>query len=80
MDASESGGWADIVCADGSDEWLALCNRALKEVQDEQSRKNAKEIREHIGPSEYPGETQRVKDLVAFGLAMADLIDPNKEK
>ncbi|MFF3312489.1 hypothetical protein [Streptomyces sp. NPDC002952] len=39
--------WAELVNADGSDEWLELCSRALEEVQREQTRRNAKHILSH---------------------------------
>lgn len=29
------GGWNEIVCKDGSDEWLETCNTALREVKKE---------------------------------------------
>jgi hypothetical protein len=38
--------WAEIVYADSSDEWRAMCSRALAEVQDGQRRKDAAKIRE----------------------------------
>ena len=31
--------WAKLVNADGSDEWLELCNRALVEVQGETAQR-----------------------------------------
>ncbi|MFE1126769.1 phiSA1p31-related protein [Streptomyces albidoflavus] len=37
--------WAQVVNADGSDEWLELCNAALLEIQREQSRRDDAKIR-----------------------------------
>jgi hypothetical protein len=37
--------WAEIVYADNSEEWTAMCARALAEVQAEQQRKDAAKIR-----------------------------------
>jgi hypothetical protein len=39
--------WAQIVNADGSDEWLELCSRALTEVQTETRRKVANKVRDN---------------------------------
>ncbi|KDQ65737.1 hypothetical protein [Streptomyces sp. NTK 937] len=39
--------WAELVNADGSDEWLELCSRALEEVQEETLRRAARKIRSH---------------------------------
>ena len=36
-------------------------------------------IRDHIGRTDYPGESQHAKNIVAFGRSMADLIDPEVE-
>lgn len=36
----------------------------------------AEQIRTNIGKTDYPGKSQRIKDLIAFGRAQADLIDP----
>jgi hypothetical protein len=36
--------WAELVNADGSDEWLELCNKALAEVQREAGRRIASRI------------------------------------
>lgn len=44
---TQSGAWAEIVNADGSDEWLAKCSAALAEVQSETARRNAEKIRRH---------------------------------
>ncbi|MFF1417609.1 hypothetical protein [Streptomyces sp. NPDC058280] len=38
--------WTQLVNADGSDEWLTLCSRALEEVQRETSRRTAARIQD----------------------------------
>lgn len=38
---------------------------------------HADKIRDHIGREDYPHESARVRNLVAFGRAMADVIDPD---
>jgi hypothetical protein len=62
--------WAELVNADGSDEWLELCSRALEEVQRETSRRNAATIR-----ARYPLRYTMAGDRTGPSLA-ADLIDP----
>ncbi len=61
--------WAELVNADGSDEWLELCSRALEEVQRETSRRNAARVRAE--KDSWPQAAQRV--AIA---CVADRIDP----
>ena len=49
---------------------------AVDAYRDEVAHELAEKIRNYIGTTDYPDESQRVKDLVAFGRAMANLIDP----
>lgn len=65
--------WAELVNANGSDEWLELCSRALEEVQRETSRKNAAKIRAHI-TDVITEHGIGYSDQGWFGAA--DLIDP----
>ncbi|MFG3014324.1 hypothetical protein ACGFZB_28675 [Streptomyces cinerochromogenes] len=65
--------WAELVNANGSDEWLELCSRALEEVQRETSRRNAAKIR----AASVTGDTNW--DAITWTRGMkhgADLIDP----
>ena len=62
--------WAELVNANGDDEWLDKCEAALLEVQRETLRKAAEKIRR--GWPETRGATQASK-VMAFD---ADLIDP----
>jgi hypothetical protein len=66
--------WLELVetwefSADGMlfQDWLDLCSRALVEIQTEQSRRNAKKIRQAAVGQMY-------KDFILLG---ADLIDPD---
>ncbi|WP_328742932.1 hypothetical protein OG436_29515 [Streptomyces caniferus] len=69
-----SGAWAEIVNADGSDEWLKLCAAALVEIQAETSRRNARKIRAmDEGVVHMSGRRVSDVDLIA------DLIDPKEE-
>lgn len=68
--------WAELVNRDGSDEWLELCNAALKEVQAETSRRNAEKIRAQK-VREPDGEVEEHVNYVIDRLA--DDIDPKKE-
>lgn len=43
--------WAEIFYVDITEEWRAMCARALAEVQAEQQRKDAAKIRAFDGPS-----------------------------
>ncbi|MFF1625583.1 hypothetical protein [Streptomyces sp. NPDC058272] len=61
--------WAELVNADGSDEWLELCSRALEEVQREQSRRNAAKQRQKAADMERRGMVPSVRFVV-------NLIDP----
>ncbi|MFE1089567.1 hypothetical protein ACFW5K_19975 [Streptomyces albidoflavus] len=60
--------WVQVVDADGSDEWLELCNAALLEVQREQSRRNAAKIRNVIAEA-------RMRGLTLSGEYLAAVID-----
>lgn len=54
--------WAEIVCADITPEWLAMCNRALAETQTEQRRKDAAKMRKLkaiVGPAAMQPEAVR---------------------
>lgn len=66
--------WAEIVTADGSDEWLEKCEAALLEVQHETRRRAAEKIR-------LRGSAHMALGHIAwpFGEA-ADLIDPDKKE
>jgi len=61
--------WAEIVNANGSDEWLELCSRALEEVQRETSRRNARRLRTEA-------DTSRVMAWRAGLRFGASLIEP----
>jgi hypothetical protein len=68
--------WAELVNWEGSDEFLSLCNEALKEIQTETSRRNARKIR----AAADTGDTNW--DAVTWTRGMthaANLIDPQKE-
>lgn len=60
--------WMELVNANGSDEWLEMCSRALEEVQRETSRRNARVIR-------Y-GHPDRCPDFADGADWAADAIDP----
>jgi hypothetical protein len=62
--------WAEIVNADGGDEWLEKCNAALLEVQSETLRRAARRIR---NPEELRDYTD---DHMSDCNMAADLIDP----
>ena len=68
--------WIEIVNKDGSDEWLRICNAALTEVQAEQSRRNAKKIRDFSWES---GCISGCCDDERGAEKAADLIDPDEE-
>ncbi|CAO0836089.1 putative protein OS=Streptomyces microflavus OX=1919 GN=Smic_80990 PE=4 SV=1 [Streptomyces microflavus] len=63
--------WAELINADGSDEWLELCGRALKEVQEETLRRAAWKIR-GMEDGVIRMASRRVSDIDV----VADLIDP----
>ncbi|WP_069752940.1 hypothetical protein [Streptomyces sp. EN16] len=66
--------WAELVNADGSDEWLELCSRALEEVQEETLRRAAKKIRAKADTfGDWDFTTRRDMHEAA------DLIDPDVE-
>lgn len=65
--------WAEIVCADITPEWLAMCNRALAEIQTEQRRKDAAKIRAHAATGDLNACEYGTNENV---LEAADLIDP----
>lgn len=65
--------WAQIVNADGSDEWLELCNKALAEVQAETRRRVAAKIR-GSKVAEPIGEAEEHVNFVMDDIA--DRIDP----
>jgi hypothetical protein len=73
--------WTEIVCADITPEWLAMCNRALAEVQAEQRRKDAAKIRRHFGIGDSPVKAHCDPDCdFCRGVSSAaDLIDPESE-
>ena len=66
--------WAQLVNADGSDEWLELCNEALKEVQHETARKLAEKIRSDADRRYGDNEISFAALMAAHDTA--DLIDP----
>ncbi|MFJ4529082.1 hypothetical protein [Streptomyces nigrescens] len=86
--------WAEIVNADGSDEWLAKCNAALAEIQTETSRRDpavhtdayrdevrrecAAELREFVGPEVMAHETETIARYVLGWHHAANHIDPDK--
>lgn len=41
--------WAELVCRDGSDEWLELCAKALTEVQREAAQRLARSQKAFFG-------------------------------
>lgn len=62
--------WAEIVNADGSDEWLQKCELAMQEVQDVTLHRAAEKIR-------YAGGFRLAFSEHLRGMAAAaDLIDP----
>ncbi|MGV9659117.1 hypothetical protein ACWDR5_19395 [Streptomyces koyangensis] len=58
--------WAQVVNADGSDEWLELCNAALLEVQREQSRRDALRIYNTVAGARRRGLTLSGEDMAAL--------------
>lgn len=64
--------WMELVNTEGSDEHLALCNRALVEVQEETRRRAAALIRSQHA-AVYDDAGQRTAEGL---LRAADLIDP----
>ncbi|MER7922154.1 hypothetical protein ABTY96_03285 [Streptomyces sp. NPDC096057] len=65
--------WAELVNHDGSDEWLDLCNRALLEVQQETTRRNAARIqaaREETRATDW-GRSSRSKRPYLQGMERA---------
>lgn len=66
--------WNEIVNADGSDEWLELCARALAEIQAETSRRNARKIRAEA-PEHYMCDSGFGDEACTYE-DVADLIDP----
>jgi hypothetical protein len=67
------GAWAELVNSDGSDEHLELCERAMKEIQEETARKHASKQRAAIG------RMSRREPVAAWRLVdkLPDLIDPD---
>lgn len=67
--------WAEIINADGSDEWLAKCSEALGEIQAEQRRRSAALVRSKI--AEWSGMSDYVKPGNSVKASIADLIERN---
>jgi hypothetical protein len=67
--------WAELVNANGSDEWLEMCSRALLEVQRETSRRNAAKIR-----AAYEGRGTDEDNWITNPYDAADLIDPEESQ
>lgn len=75
--------WAELVNADGSDEWLETCNAALLEVQRETLHRAAEKIRAGAPEAAEGGiftvPAGRAHGRVVGLLEAADFIDPEVE-
>jgi hypothetical protein len=66
--------WIELIHRDGSDDYLELCERAMREIQEVHAHRLAEKIRAKV---EADG-AYRPKWAIGMKSA-ADLIDPDKE-